>query len=118
MAILLRTKNWLVPLLASAAMSAEIAAADESWIGLLAETCAACHGQTGKSPGSVPDISELDAETMQAFLIGFRDGDIEATIMDRFAKALNDSDIEALSRRLTENWQLLHGSPDEANDNH
>ena len=116
-ATLLRTGNWLATLLVSAAVPAEIAAADESWIGILAEMCAACHGQTGTSPGSVPDISELDADTMQAFLTGFRDGDIEATIMDRFAKALSDSDIETLSRMLTENWQLLHGSPDVANDN-
>ena len=113
---MLRSRNWLAPLLASAAVSAEVAGADESWTVLLADMCAACHGQAGKSPGSVPDISELDAETMQAFLIGFRDGDIEATVMDRIAKALNDSDIEALSRNLTENWRLLHSSPDENND--
>ena len=100
----------------SAAMSAETAAADEPWTSLLSEMCAACHGETGKSPGSVPDISELDAEAMQAFLTGFRDGDIEATVMDRIAKALSDSDIEALSRILTENWRLLHGAPDEKND--
>ena len=98
-------------------MSAGGAGAGESWTGLLAEMCAACHGQTGKSPGSVPDISELDAQAMQAFLTGFRDGDIEATVMDRIAKALSDSDIKALSRILTENWQLLHGTPDEENDN-
>ena len=103
----------MAPLLASAAVSAEVAGADESWTGLLADMCAACHGRAGESPGSVPDISELDAEAMQAFLIGFRDGDFEATVMDRIAKALNDSDIEALSRNLIENWQLLHGAPDD-----
>ncbi|MDE2914048.1 MAG: hypothetical protein OXL68_14105 [Paracoccaceae bacterium] len=112
-----KTGNWLAPLLVSVAVSAEAAGADESWTGLLAEMCAACHGQTGKSPGSVPDISELDVESMQAFLIGFRDGDIEATVMDRIARALSESDIEVLSRVLTENWQLLHGAPDEENDN-
>lgn len=110
------TGKWVAPLLISAAMSAEIAGAEDSWTGQLAEMCAACHGETGKSPGSIPDISELDAEAMQAFLIGFRDGDIEATVMDRIAKALSDSDIEALSRILTENWQLLHGPPGEKND--
>ena len=110
------TGHWLVPLVASAAGFAEVAAAEEPWTGLLAEMCAACHGETGRSPGSVPDISALDAEAMQAFLIGFRDGEIEATVMDRFAKALSDSDIEALSRTLTENRELLHGSPDGQND--
>ena len=107
----------MAPLLVTVAVSAEVAGADESWTGLLAEMCAACHGQAGKSPGSVPDISELDAESMQAFLIGFRDGNIEATVMDRIARALGDSDIEALSLKLIENWQLLHGAPDEENDN-
>ena len=117
MVILPRTGIWLAPLLITAAVSAEVAGADESWTGLLAEMCAACHGETGKSPGSVPDISELDAESMQAFLIGFRDGDIEATVMDRIARALGDSDIEALSRKFVENRQLVHGAPDEENDN-
>lgn len=112
-----RTGNWLAPLLVSAAFSAEVAGADEAWTGLLAEMCAACHGETGESPGSVPDISELDAESMQAFLIGFRDGDIEATVMDRIARAFGDSDIEALSLILIANWQLLHGAPGEENDN-
>ena len=96
---------------------AEVAAAEEPWTILLAEMFAACHGETGRSPGSVPDISELDPEAMQAFLIGFRDGEIEATVMDRFAKALSDSDVEALSRTLTEDRELLHGLPDGQNDN-
>lgn len=117
MVILPRTGIWLAPLLVTAAISAEVAQADESWTSLLAEMCAACHGETGESPGSVPDISGLDAESMQAFLIGFRDGDIEATVMDRIARALGDSDIEALSRKFVENRQLLHGAPDEENDN-
>ena len=106
----------MAPLLVSAAVSAAVVEADESWTSLLSEMCAACHGQTGESPGSVPTISELDAEAMQAFLTGFRDGDIEATVMDRIARALSDSDIEALSRKLIENWQILHGTPDEKND--
>ena len=104
----------MAPLLVSAAVSAEVACADESWTGLLAEMCAACHGQTGEGP--VPDISGLDAESMQAFLIGFRDGDIEATVMDRIARALGDSDIEALSLKLIENRQLLGGAPEVEND--
>ena len=110
------TGRWLVLFVAAAAGFVEIAGAEEPWTGLLAEMCAACHGETGRSPGSVPDISELDPEAMQAFLIGFRDGDIEATVMDRFAKALSDSDIEALSRALTENRELLQGFPDQEHD--
>ena len=110
------TGHWLVPLVASAAGFAAVAGAEEPWTGLLAEMCAACHGETGRSQGSVPDISELDQEAMQAFLIGFRDGDIEATVMDRFAKALSDSDIETLSRTLTENRELLQGLPDGEHD--
>ena len=87
------------------------AGADEAWTELLAEMCSACHGPGGTSPGPNPDISQLDSEAMQAFLSGFRDGDIEATVMDRIARALSDSDIEALAQALSENRQAIHGEP-------
>ena len=62
--------------------------------------CAACHGPAGESPGSIPTIAELEMDAMQAFLIGFRDGGIEATVMGRIAGGLNDREIAELARHL------------------
>ena len=74
------------------------AAAEEPASSLLADMCAACHGPGGESPGSIPSLAALDAEAMRAFLIGFREGDIDATVMDRIARALTDSEIDSLAR--------------------
>ena len=65
---------------------------------LLAEMCAACHGPDGRSPGSIPALAPLDEEAMRAFLLAYRTGGLEATVMDRIARALTDEEIEALSR--------------------
>ena len=36
---------------------------------------------------------------MRALLLAYRAGDIEATVMNRIARALTDTEIEALARR-------------------
>ena len=66
--------------------------------GLLAEMCGTCHGPDGRSPGSIPSLAPLSAEAVRAFLIAHRAGNVEATVMDRIARALTDAEIEALAR--------------------
>ena len=65
---------------------------------LLAEMCGTCHGPDGRSPGSIPSLAPLSAEALRVFLLAYRAGSIEATVMDRIARALTDAEIEALAR--------------------
>ena len=88
-----------VLLAAGAAAGATPAGAEEPDAALLAEACGACHGPDGRSPGSVPALAPLSEEAMRALLLAYRAGDIEATVMNRIARALTDAEIEALARR-------------------
>ena len=65
---------------------------------LLAEMCGTCHGPDGRSPGAIPALAPLNAEAVRAFLLGYRAGDLEATVMDRIARALTDAEIESVAR--------------------
>ncbi|MDE0306342.1 MAG: c-type cytochrome [Albidovulum sp.] len=64
---------------------------------ILAASCFTCHGSGGVSPGEIPSIAELDAETLLAMLEAFRNGEAESTIMTRIAKGYSDAEIEALA---------------------
>ena len=68
------------------------ASAEEPDPTLLAQMCAACHGPDGRSPGSIPALAPLNAEAVRAFLLAYRAGDIEATVMNRIARALTDAE--------------------------
>lgn len=94
-----RSPILLASVLLGAAAGAVPAGAGESDPDLLAEMCGACHGPDGRSPGSIPALASLNEEAMRALLLAYRDGDIEATVMDRIARALTDAEIEALARR-------------------
>ena len=69
---------------------------------LLAEMCGTCHGPDGRSPGAIPSLAPLNAEAVRAFLLGYRAGGLEATVMDRIARALTDEEIEAVARHYGE----------------
>ena len=64
---------------------------------LLADMCAACHGRDGRSPGSIPPLAGMDAGTLGQLLREYRDGELEATVMDRIARGLTDSEIDAVA---------------------
>ena len=88
----------LAALLVGGFLVGTVASAKEPASLPLADMCAACHGPDGNSPGSIPSIASLNAEVMRAFLLGFREGDIEATVMGRLARGLTDAEIEDLAR--------------------
>ena len=86
-------------LLVAGAQAPGTASAEESEpAALLAEMCGTCHGPDGRSPGSMPALAPLNAEALRVFLLAYRAGTIEATVMDRIARALTDAEIEALAR--------------------
>ena len=89
----------LVVAVGTASTVAPASAGEPDSAALLAEMCAACHGPDGRSPGSIPALAPLNEEAMRAFLLAYRAGDIEATVMNRIARALTDAEIEALARR-------------------
>ena len=89
---------WPAAFLAVSFLVGTKAFAEESASLPLADMCAACHGPDGNSPGSIPSIASLNAEVMRAFLLGFREGDIEATIMGRLTRGLTDAELEDLAR--------------------
>ena len=92
-----RSTGWFPAVLAVCLLAGTDVGAQELGTPLLADMCATCHGPEGLSPGSIPEIASLNAEVMRAFLVGFREGDIESTVMDRIARALTDAEIEILA---------------------
>ena len=87
-----------VLLVAGAGESESVSAQEPGPAALLAEMCGTCHGPDGRSPGAIPSLAPLNAEALRVFLVAYRAGDIEATVMDRIARALTDAEIEALAR--------------------
>lgn len=65
---------------------------------MLSNSCAACHGTDGMSPGEIPSIQGKSAEFISIALIEFRDGKRPATVMDRHAKGYTDEEIELIAR--------------------
>ena len=90
----------LLPALPAAVLlaTAGLTSAEEPDPGLLAQMCAACHGPDGRSPGAIPALDSLNEEAVRALLFAYRSGDIEATVMNRIARALSDADIRSLAR--------------------
>jgi cytochrome c553 len=84
----------LAPLLLG--VSSFAATAQEMTPSIAAAACGACHGPDGKSTGSIPSLDKIDAVTMVAKLKGFRNGELEATIMNRIAKGFTDAEIDML----------------------
>lgn len=64
---------------------------------IIADQCATCHGPDGRSPGTIPSLHGLEAETIAGKLLAFKAGELEATIMGRIASAYSDAEIEQLA---------------------
>ncbi|WP_018175526.1 MULTISPECIES: c-type cytochrome [unclassified Thioalkalivibrio] len=63
---------------------------------LMAASCKACHNAAGAEEG-VPDLARLSPELIANQMRAFRDGDRDATIMDRHAKGYTDEEIDAMA---------------------
>ncbi|WP_018873232.1 c-type cytochrome [Thioalkalivibrio sp. ALJ16] len=91
---------YLVGFVASLAMAGtatQAIADDEITRGqLMAASCKACHNAAGADQG-VTDLTRLPAEVIASQMRAFRDGDRDATIMDRHAKGYTDEEIDAMA---------------------
>jgi cytochrome c553 len=66
----------------------------------LASACAACHGPDGRSQGAIPSIDHLSAEDFVTALKAFRADSRKATVMNRIAKGVDDTEIAAMAAYL------------------
>lgn len=64
---------------------------------MLSNSCAACHGTDGKSPGGIPSIHGKSAEFITQALTEFRDGNRPSTVMGRHAKGYSDEEIKLIA---------------------
>ncbi|MCM8854563.1 MAG: c-type cytochrome [Candidatus Thiodiazotropha sp.] len=66
--------------------------------GMLANTCAGCHGTNGASAGpATPSIGGISAVYFEEVMAGFKDGSIKSTIMQRIAKGYSEDEIKAMA---------------------
>ncbi|MCL6609285.1 MAG: c-type cytochrome [Geminicoccaceae bacterium] len=63
----------------------------------IARNCVVCHGPKEAGQLEIPKLADYPARKMIEMMTGFRDGQKEATIMNRIAKAFSDEQIAALA---------------------
>ena len=68
---------------------------------MLANSCAACHGTDGKSPGSMPSINGKSFKFIANALKEFRDGKRPSTVMGRHAKGYTDGEISLIAEHFS-----------------
>ncbi len=64
---------------------------------MLSNSCAACHGTDGKSPGAMPSIYGKSFEFISQALLDFREGKRPATVMGRHASGYTDEEIRLIA---------------------
>ena len=65
---------------------------------MLSNSCAACHGPDGNSPGAIPSIHGKSAGFIAQSLREFRDGTRSSTVMGRHAKGYSDEEIDLIAK--------------------
>lgn len=68
---------------------------------MLSNSCSACHGTDGKSPGAIPSIYGKSAGFISQALKEFRDGQRPATVMGRHAKGYTDQEIQLIAEHFS-----------------
>lgn len=64
---------------------------------MLSNSCSACHGTDGKSPGAIPSINGKSARFIKQALTEFRSGNRASTVMGRHAKGYSDKEITLIA---------------------
>jgi|LGVF01.2.fsa_nt_gb sulfide dehydrogenase cytochrome subunit len=64
---------------------------------MLSNSCSACHGTDGKSPGAIPSINGKSARFINQALTEFRSGSRASTVMGRHAKGYTDKEIKLIA---------------------
>lgn len=74
-----------------------ISAAEISQGTMLSNSCSACHGTDGKSPGAIPGIYGKSAKFLTQALTEFRSGNRQSTVMERHARGYSDQEIKLIA---------------------
>lgn len=77
--------------------SSAVYAAGISQGAMLSNSCSACHGTDGKSPGAIPSIYGKSARFINEALTEFRSGSRASTVMGRHAKGYTDKEIKLIA---------------------
>ena len=64
---------------------------------MLSNSCSACHGTDGKSPGEIPSINGKSARFINQALLDFRSGKRASTVMGRHSKGYSDKEIKLIA---------------------
>ena len=64
---------------------------------LLADTCAACHGTDGNSPGSIDELDDIDLAEFLEEMKEFKYEPGKGRIMGPIARGLSDAQIQDLA---------------------
>lgn len=64
---------------------------------MLSNSCAACHGTDGKSPGAIPTLHGKSATFIERALKEFRSGERDSTVMGRHASGYTDEEITLIA---------------------
>ena len=64
---------------------------------MLANSCAACHGTGGKSPGAIPSINGKSASFIFQALTEFQNGSRPSTVMGRHAKGYSTQELRLIA---------------------
>jgi sulfide dehydrogenase cytochrome subunit len=84
-------------MLCSVAYGSEVMAVEITRGVMLSNSCAACHGPDGKSPGAIPSINGKSVQYIVQALYDFKSGERTATIMGRHASGYSDEDLRHIA---------------------
>ena len=79
------------------ALSTQVSALEINQGTMLANSCAACHGTHGKSPGAIPAINGKPAKFIIQSMKDFQSGSRPATVMGRHALGYSDEEIKLIA---------------------
>ena len=85
----------ITALLLAAATTSQAAGISQG--AMLSNSCAACHGTDGKSPGAIPSIHDKSAQFISGALTEFRSGERPSTVMGRHTRGYSDEEIRLIA---------------------
>ncbi|MBL6934646.1 MAG: hypothetical protein ISR48_04475 [Alphaproteobacteria bacterium] len=87
----------LLALLSAVLLRPGSAVAESPPLALMAANCDGCHGENGRSPGSIPSLAGRPAGELAGLLRSFKSGARPSTIMGRIITPFGGDEIRRLA---------------------